>query len=64
MRFLTLASLLAALVVHAEDLTPEQRAKLTRDQQKAAEAVEKKYGNKKPSELSSEERKSMMKDSS
>jgi hypothetical protein len=60
MRFFVLASLVAALVVHAEDLTPEKRAKLQRDQQKASEAVDKKYGNKKPSELSSEERKSLM----
>ncbi|MBS1152621.1 MAG: hypothetical protein H6Q89_4319 [Myxococcaceae bacterium] len=62
MRLLILASLFTALVVHAEDLTPEKRAKLQRDQQKAAEAVEKKYGNKKASELSSEERKSLMKE--
>ena len=47
-------------VVHAEDLTPAKRAKLQKEQQKAAEAVEKKYGNKKPSELSADERRSLM----
>lgn len=60
MRLLTLASLLTALAVHAEDLTPERRAQLQRDQQKAGEAVEKKYGNKKSSELSADERRSLM----
>ncbi len=62
MRFFVLVSILTALVAHAEDLTPEKRAKLQREQQKAAEAVEKKYGNKKASELSSEERKSLMRE--
>lgn len=62
MRHFILVSLLAACVAHADDLTPEKRAKLQHDQQKAAEAVEKKYGNKKPSELSSDERKSLMKE--
>lgn len=62
MRHLVLASLLAALAVHADDLTPEKRAKLQREQQKAAEAVEKKYGNKKPSELSPDERRSQLKE--
>lgn len=62
MRFFILASMLTALVAYADDLTPEKRAKLQRDQQKAAEAVNKKYGDKKPSEMSAEERKSLMKD--
>ena len=63
MRLLILGSILTALVAHAgEELTPEQRAQLVRDQQKAAEAVEKKYGNKKSSELSAEERRTLMKD--
>lgn len=62
MRLFILASLFTALVVHAEDLTPEKRAKLQRDQQKASEAVEKKYGNKKPFELSAEERRSLLKE--
>ncbi len=60
MRLFVLPLMLAALVCHAEDLTPAKRAKIQRDQQKAAEAVDKKYGNKKPSELSSDERKAAM----
>ncbi len=62
MRLPTLVCLLTALAVHAEDLTPEKRAQLQRDQQKAGEAIEKKYGNKKSSELSADERRSLMKE--
>ena len=62
MRPLLLASMLAALLAHAEDMPPEKRAALAHDQQKASDAVDKKYGNKKPSELSADERKSMMKE--
>ena len=46
MRPLLLASMLAALLAHAEDMPPEKRAALAHDQQKASDAVDKKYGNK------------------
>lgn len=60
MRLFVLASALAALVAQAgDDITPEKRAQLQRDQAKAAAAVEKKYGNKKPNELSADERRSL-----
>jgi hypothetical protein len=60
MRLSLIGLLLLAFVVHAEDMTPAKRAKLQREQQKAAEAVEKKYGNKKPSEMSADERRALM----
>ena len=63
MRLLALATLCAAVTAFAgDDLTPDQRAKLLNEQKKAAAAVEKKYGNKKPSELSPDERRAMAKE--
>lgn len=63
MRLLALATLGFAVTAFAgDDLTPDQRAKLLNEQKKAGAAVEKKYGNKKPSELSSDERKSLAKE--
>ena len=64
MRSLLLASFLAAAVAHADDFTPEQRAKLQNDQKRASAAVEKKYGNKKPSDLSADERRALAKEKS
>ena len=60
MRPLILAAALASLTAHAgDDLNPENMAKIQSEQTKASEAVDKKYGNKKASELSPDERKAM-----
>ncbi len=51
MRLMILATILVAALAHAgAALSVAQRAKLLRDQQKATEAVDKKYGNKKAAE--------------
>jgi hypothetical protein len=42
-----------------DDLTPDKAAKIERDKSKAMDAIDKKYGNKKPNELSSDERKAI-----
>lgn len=63
MRLLALATLCTAVTAFAgDDLTPDQRAKLLNDQKKAGAAVEKKYGNKKPSELTPDERRALAKE--
>ena len=54
----------AAPALADDDLTPEKAAKIDREQTKALEAVDKKYGNKKSSELSSEERREAIRDRS
>jgi hypothetical protein len=51
---------LAALLLFAADLTPEKAAKVQRDRDKALEQINKKYGNKKPSELTTDERREMI----
>src|SRR5688572_28366990 len=51
-----------ATAVWAADLTPESVAKIDREQKKANDAIDKKYGNKKPSELSSAERREIIKE--
>ncbi len=63
------ALLLAALVFAApalagDDLSPEKVAQIERDTDKALKAVDKKFGNKKSSELSSDERKEIIKERS
>lgn len=55
-----LALLLAA--VADEPLAPERAAAIEREQQKAQAGVTAKYGNKKPSELSQDERRQMIRD--
>jgi hypothetical protein len=58
---LLLAALSFALPAFADDdLNPEKAAKIDRDTDKALKAVDKKYGNRKPSELSSDERKQVI----
>ncbi len=59
---LLLAALsLAAPAFGADDvLNPEKAAKIDRDTDKALKEVDKKYGNKKPSELTSDERKAVI----
>lgn len=59
MRKTLLAAALLSLGAFADDLTPDQIAKLQSDQKKAAEAVEKKYGDGK---LSASERKELAKE--
>ena len=58
---LILATLSLALPALAdEELTPEKSAKIERDKTKAMDEVDKKHGNKKSSELTSEERKEVI----
>jgi hypothetical protein len=62
MRALFVCAVLAAFGALAEDLSPEKLGQIEHEQNKAAAEIDKKYGNKKPSELSSEERRQMIKD--
>ncbi len=56
-----LAALTFAVPAFADDdLNPEKAAKIERDTDKALKAVDKKYGNKKASELTSDERKQVV----
>lgn len=56
-----LAALSLALPALADDeFTPERAAKIERDTEKALQKVDKKWGNKKPSELTSDERKQVI----
>jgi hypothetical protein len=64
MRTLFALTLLASLSVRADPPTPEEIAKVQREQKAADAEVEKKYGNKKPSELSQDDRRQMIKDKS
>jgi hypothetical protein len=50
------------LALTADDLTPEKAAKVQKDRDQAMADVAKKYGNKKSSELSSDERREMIQD--
>ena len=60
---LLLALCLFALPARAsDDLTPEKAAKIEHETNKALDAVDKKYGNKKSSELSSDERREVIRD--
>lgn len=62
MRSLLVLFCLASLTALAGELTPDQAAAVRRDRQKAIDDVAKKYGNKKSSELSAEERRQMIRD--
>src|SRR4051794_35867187 len=62
-----LAFLFAALTLRFaafadDDLTPDKTAKIERDKTKAMEDIDKKYGNKKSSELTSDERRAQIAD--
>ena len=59
-----LAACLLPALAFAGDLSPDTVAKVEHDKTKAMDEVAKKYGNKKSSELSTEERREMMKDQS
>ena len=60
MRSTALLALLLCVAAHAaDDLNPQNIAKIQSEQSKAAAAIDKKYGNKKASELSADERRSM-----
>lgn len=50
------------LALAADDLSPEKAAKVQKDRDKAMSDVAKKYGNKKSSELSQDERREMIRD--
>lgn len=50
------------LTLAADDLSPEKAAKVQKDRDQAMADVQKKYGNKKSSELSSDERREMIRD--
>lgn len=52
----------SSLIAWADDVTPEQAAKVERDNKAAQEEISKKYGNKKSSELSADERREMIAD--
>ena len=56
--------LLAASLASAGDLSPAQKAKIQREQQQEREALAKKYGNRKPSELSNAERRALAQEQS
>jgi len=62
LRSLALLALSLSPVALAGDISPDTAAKVTRERTKALEEVNQKYGNKKSSELSSEERRQMIKD--
>lgn len=60
---LVLAALTLAVPAFAgDDLDPEKAAKIERDTEKALEKVDQKWGNKKPSQLTSDERKQVIAD--
>src|SRR3954468_729722 len=50
------------LTLAADDLTPQKAAQVEKDREKAMADVAKKYGNKKSSELSPDERREMIQD--
>lgn len=60
MRWPALAVALLAQVALAAELTPQELALIKREEQKAVEQVNAAHGNKKPSELSSEERRQII----
>lgn len=62
MRIVTLVTALLSFCAFADDVDPETIAKIRSEQKDARAEVDKKYGNKKPSELSAAERKQMAKD--
>jgi hypothetical protein len=64
LRLLPLPLLLVASLAAAAELSPAQKAKIQREQQKELEALDKKYGNRKPSELSNAERRALAQEQS
>jgi hypothetical protein len=64
MRSLIVAALVFSSSLALADITPEKAATIEREKQKALDAVAKKYGNKKSSELTNDERRSKMADES
>lgn len=55
-------ALALVLTLGADELTPDKAAQVQHDRDKAMADVSKKYGNKKSSELSSDERREMIRD--
>lgn len=62
LRALALLALLCSTAALAGDVSPETAAKVMRERARALEEVNKKHGNKKPSELSGDERRQVIKD--
>jgi hypothetical protein len=62
MRKLLFALLALPSFAYADPPSPDEVAKIQFDQEKANADIDKKYGNKKPSELSNDERREMMKE--
>jgi hypothetical protein len=62
MRTLLVAALVLSSSLALADITPEQAATVDREKQKALDDVAKKYGNKKPSEMTNDERRAKMAD--
>lgn len=59
-RLLVLGVMLVAGASAAQKLTPELVAKIEREKTEALQEIDKKYGGKKPSQLSSDERRSII----
>lgn len=59
---MSLPLLTLVIALGAEPIPPDKAAQIERDQQKAQKAVDAKYGNKKLSELSADERRQLTKD--
>ena len=65
MRTLFVCVLLAGFgALAGDDLSAEKMGQLEHEQQKAAAAIDKKYGNRKPSEMSNDERREMIREKS
>lgn len=62
MRPLLILALLAAPLALAQKLTADEIARVQHAESKAMDKVAKKYGNRKPSEMSSSERREMIRD--
>ncbi len=60
MRSLFVAALVLSSSLAFAEVTPEKAASIERERQKALDDIAKKYGNKKPSELSNDERRAKM----
>jgi hypothetical protein len=62
MRLLLAAALWVSFIARADPPTPEEIAKIQHEQEKATAELEKKYGNRRISELSNEERRTLIKE--
>jgi hypothetical protein len=60
MRIFLAALVLSSSLAFADDLTPAKAATIQRQRKAALDEVNKKYGNKKPSELTNDERRALI----